>query len=398
MMPQSAGLRGEALVGRNLFSRAVANCFAPPIWMHRAYNRVKCGFVLQTPQAAHLFANWREHFFWEATVMNCDRKGAAGMWTRILLAALALAGTGQTLAQPAAYPLRPVRIIVAFPPGGGVDVIARVVAQRMPGIWGQQLVVDNRPGAAGVLATRTTASAPADGYTVLMHSTSMVIAQLANANAGYDIERQLIPVLNAGFQASIIVAAPDRPVTSIADVIALSKTRKLNYGSPGQGSVPHLAAAYLFNLLAKTDIVHVPYAGAAPALAATMGSQIDLACTTLPPAVPLVGAGKLKALATTSAKRSNALPNVPTVAESGYPGYEVNLFSGFFMPAGTPQAVVDRFHETATKVMDIPEVKAQLATLGFDPASRSRDEFKRQVSSELKMWGKVIESTGLKLD
>jgi tripartite-type tricarboxylate transporter receptor subunit TctC len=329
--------------------------------------------------------------------MNCFAK-ATRSCIRVAIVAVALGSVQQVLAQPASYPTRPVRIIVAFPPGGGVDVIARIVAQRMPAIWGQQLVVDNRSGAAGVLATRLTASAPADGYTVLMHSTSMVIVQLANANAGYDIERQLVPVLNAGNQANIIVAAPDRPVTTIADVIALAKTRKLNYGSPGQGSVPHLAAAYLFNLLAKTDLVHVPYAGAAPALAAIMGNQIDLACTTLPPAVPLVGAGKLKALAVTSAKRSNALPNVPTVAESGYPGYEVNLFSAFFMPAGTPEAVINRFHDTAVKAMQTPEAKAQVATLGFDAASPSREDFKRQVSSDIRMWRKVIESTGLKLD
>jgi tripartite-type tricarboxylate transporter receptor subunit TctC len=337
------------------------------------------------------------HFLGEAR-MNSKRSAIAGIWIRVLMTGLAFVCAQQALAQGAAYPARPVRIIVAFPPGGGVDVIARIVAQRMPAIWGQQLVVDNRPGAAGVLATRLTAGAPADGYTVLMHSTSMVIVQLANANAGYNIERQLTPVLNAGNQANIIVAAPDRPVASLADVIALAKTRKLNYGSPGQGSVPHLAAAYLFNLLAKTDLVHVPYAGAAPALAATMGGQIDLACTTLPPGVPLVNAGKLKALAVTSAKRSPALANVPTVAESGYPGYEVNLFSAFFMPAGTPEAIVNRFHETAVKAMELPEVKAQVATLGFDPASRSREEFGRQVASDIKMWGKVIESTGLKLD
>jgi tripartite-type tricarboxylate transporter receptor subunit TctC len=320
------------------------------------------------------------------------------LWSPVFIAGAALLGSEQAVAQQASYPARPVRIIVAFPPGGGVDVIARIVAQRMPAIWGQQLVVDNRPGAAGVLATRLTASAPPDGYTVLMHSTSMVIVQLANANAGYDIERQLVPVLNAGNQANIIVAAPDRPVATIADVMALSKTRKLNYGSPGQGSVPHLAAAYLFNLLAKTDLVHVPYAGAAPALAAIMGNQIDLACTTLPPGVPLVNAGKLKALAVTSARRSSALPNIPTVAESGYPGYEVNLFSAFFMPVGTPDAVINRFHDTAVKAMQTPEAKAQVATLGFDAASPSRDDFKRQVTSDIKMWRQVIQSTGLKLD
>lgn len=328
---------------------------------------------------------------------NCSVTASVGM--RILLAAaMVLLGAAPSQAQRGPYPSGPVKIIVGFPPGGGVDVIARVVAQKMPGIWGQQVVVDNRPGAAGVLGTRLVVGSPADGYTVLIHSNSMVVSQVANANAGYDIERQLIPIVNVGWQPSVIVAALNLSVASLKDVIALSHTRKLNYGSPGQGSIPHLAAAYLFGVLAKTDIMHVPYSGAAPALSAAMGGQIDLVCVTLPPAVPQIKAGKLKAIAVTSAKRANAVADVPTVAESGFPGYEVNLFSGFFMPAGTPKAVVDRFYETVIKVLAMGDVKAQLATLGFDPADPSSDEFKRVVSGEVKMWAKVIESTGIKLD
>jgi tripartite-type tricarboxylate transporter receptor subunit TctC len=158
------------------------------------------------------------------------------------------------------YPSAPVKIIVGFPPGGGVDVVARLIATKMPGVWGQPVVVENRPGAASIVATRLIASAPADGYSVLVNSNTMIVNQVANANAGYDIERQLVPVLNVAWQPNIIAAAPTLPVSSLADVIALARTRKLNYGTPGQGSVPHLAAVYLFNMLSKAEIVHVPTA------------------------------------------------------------------------------------------------------------------------------------------
>ena len=315
-----------------------------------------------------------------------------------LAAALALPCAAPLHAQRAAYPSSPVKIIVGFPPGGGVDVIARLIATKMPGVWGQPVVVENRPGAASIVATRFVASAPADGYTILINSSSMIVNQVANANAGYDIERQLIPILNVAWQPNIIAAAPTLPVSSLADVIALARTRKMSYGTPGQGSVPHLAAVYLFNMLAKTDALHVPYSGAAPALTALMGNQVELGVMTLPPAVPHVKAGKVKGIAVTSAKRAAALSDVPTVAESGFSGYDVNVFSGFFMPAETPKAAVDRFREAVLAVIAMPDVKEQLVTLGFGPADTSGEEFRRLVSDEIRQWTKVAQATNLKLD
>ena len=316
----------------------------------------------------------------------------------LLGAVLAFAWIGSLQAQRGAYPSAPVRVVVGFPPGGGVDVVARLIAQKMAGVWGQPVVVENRPGAASVLATRLVASAAPDGYTVLINSNTMVVNQVGNPNAGYDIERQLIPILNVAWQPNIIVAAPALPVTSLGDVLALSRTRKLSFGTPGHGSMGHLAAAYLFNILAKTDILHVPYSGAVPALTAAISGQIDLAGMTLPPAVPHIRAGKVKAIAVTSARRASTLPEVPTVAESGFPGYEVNVFSGFFMPAGTPKPVVDRFHEAVLKVMAMADIKEQLATLGFEPADTSHDEFRRLVSEEVKKWAKVLEATNIKFE
>jgi tripartite-type tricarboxylate transporter receptor subunit TctC len=259
-------------------------------------------------------------------------------------------------------------------------------------------VVENRPGAGSSIGTRLVASAAADGYTVLLNSNSIVVNQVANPNAGYDIERQLIPVLNVAWQPTVLVAATGLPVASLVDVIALSRKRRLSFGTPGQASIPHLAAAYLFDLLAKTESVHVPYNGAAPALAAVVGGQIDLAFVTLPPAVPQVKSGKVKGIAVTSAKRTSALPDLPTVADSGYPGYEENAFTGLFMPMGTPRAVTDRFREVVLQVLTMPDVQGKLTGLGFELADTTGEDFPRIVSDELKQWAKVVKATNIKIE
>ena len=301
-------------------------------------------------------------------------------------------------AQRGPYPSSPVRIIVGFPPGGGVDVLARVLGQKMSGIWGQPVVVENRPGAASILATRLAIGASPDGYSILINSNTMVVNQLVNPNAGYDIERQLIPVINLAWQPNVIAAAPGLPAASLKDLIAHARSRKLSYGTPGQASMPHLAAVYLFGVLTKIDVLHVPYTGAAPALTATIAGQTDLSFVTLPPAIPLVRSGRLKGIAVTSARRAGALPDVATVAESGFAGYEVNVFSGFFVPAGTPPATVARLRETVLNVLGMPDIKEQLATLGFEPADTSSEDFRRLVSDEIGKWTKVVAATKFKLD
>jgi tripartite-type tricarboxylate transporter receptor subunit TctC len=324
--------------------------------------------------------------------ISCTRR-------RLFLAALiALVLAAPAQAQRGPYPAAPVRVIVGFPPGGGVDVVARLLAQQMTPLLGQPVVVENRPGAGSSIGTRLVAAAAPDGHTVLINSNSIVVNQVANPNAGYDIERQLIPVLNAAWQPTVVVASTTLPANSLAEVIALSRTRKLSFGTPGQASIPHLAAAYLFDLLAKTESVNVPYNGAAPALAAVVGGQIDLAFVTLPPAVPQVKSGKVKGIAVTSAKRTSALPDLPTVAESGFPGYEVNAFTGFFMPAGTPKAVTDRFREAVLKVLAMPDVQGRLTGLGFELADTANEDFPRIVSDELKQWAKVVKATNIKIE
>lgn len=319
---------------------------------------------------------------------------------RLLLGAplAAMAFTPALAQQRGAYPAAPVRMVVGFPPGGGVDVVGRLLAQQMTTLWGQPVVVENRPGAGSSIGTRLVAAAAPDGYTVMINSNSIVVNQVANPNAGYDIERQLIPVLNVAWQPTVVVAATSLPVSSLVEAIALSRTRKLSFGTPGQASIPHLAAAYLFDLLAKTETVHVPYNGAAPALAAVVGGQIELAFVTLPPAVPQVKSGKVKGLAVTSAKRTAALPDLPTVAQSGFPGYEVNAFTGFFMPVGTPKPVTVRFRETVLKILAMPDIQGKLTGMGFELADTANEDFPRIVSEELKQWAQVVKATNIKIE
>ena len=254
------------------------------------------------------------------------RREGSSLWLAITLAAVFVCiGTSPAQAQRGAYPSAPVRLVVGFTPGGGVDIIARLLGQKMSGIWGQPVIVENRPGASTAIATRFVAASPADGHTILINSNSMLVNQVASASAGYDVERQLIPVVNAAWQPNIIAAAPDLPVSSLADVISLSRTRKLSYGTPGHAGISHLAGTYLFGMLAKVNILHVPYKGAAPALSAVMSKETELSFTTLPPAVPLIKSGKVKAIAVTPARRAASLPEVPTIAESGFPGSREHL-------------------------------------------------------------------------
>ena len=312
----------------------------------------------------------------------------------LLLAALALGPPAQ--AQPSAYPSRPLRLVVGFPPGGGIDVVARLFADKLSQSLGQSVVVENRPGASGSIAGRQVAGAEPDGHTILINSNSMVVSQVMNPNAGFAIERDLKPIMSAAPQSIILTVAPDLPAGSLRELIDLARTRKLLYGTPGVGSVPHLMIEYLFGSLAHAAMEHVPYQGAAQALTGAMTGQVQVASITTPPAVALVQAGKVKPIAVTGAARAGALPEVPTVAESGYPGFVINVWTGFFMPAGTPQAVADRFYGAAREVAEMPEVKAKLASLGFETATTPSEQFARELAEEIRRWADVVREAKLK--
>ena len=294
------------------------------------------------------------------------------------------------------YPSRNVRLIVSFPPGGGVDAVARLFADKMSAILGQPVVVENRGGAAGLIAGRAVATAEPDGYTVLVATNSMVIAQLMNSAPGMSIERDLQAVASVAPQANIVVGAPDLPASTLKEMVELAGRKPLNYSSPGTGSVPQLLLAYLITTLSNVQITHVPFPGAAQALTATMASQTELAVVTLPPAVPLVNSGKLKGLAVTTPQRSAAVPQVPTAAESGYPGLSSTVWTGFFVPVKTPKPVADKVGAAVLKVAELPEIREKLVQLGFEPTSTDGEKFQRDVAVEVKHWAEVIEKAGIK--
>ena len=310
-----------------------------------------------------------------------------------LLATIAWAAP--TVAEDA-YPSRPIKLLVSFPPGGGIDAVARLFAEKMGPILGQPVVIENRAGAAGLIAGRAGASAEPDGYTVLVASNSMIIAQLINAAPGMAVERDLQAVASVAPQANIIVAAPDLPVTSLKDVVELSTKRPLNYASPGAGSVPQLLVQHLFSSIPNATMTHVPFPGAAPALTATMANQTDTGVVTLPPAVPLVASGKLKGIAVTTKDRSAALPDVPTAAEAGYPSITSVVWTAFFVPIKTPKPIAEKLGDAVLKVAAMPEIRERLTKLGFEPTSIPGEQFQRDVVAEVAMWDGVIKKAGIK--
>jgi tripartite-type tricarboxylate transporter receptor subunit TctC len=316
--------------------------------------------------------------------------------TKMLGVLLALVlGPATAIAQDA-FPSRTIRLVVSFPPGGGVDAVARLFADKMSAMLGQPVVVENRGGASGTIAGRQVAQAEPDGYTVLVASNSMVVAQVMNPRTGLDIERDLLGIASTAPQAVILVVQPDTPAGSLKDLIALSRTTKLNYGSPGAGSVPHLVIEHLFTAISNTRMEHVPFAGAAQALTGALGGQIEVAVVTLPPAVSLVASKKLKGIAVTTPARAAALPDVPTTTEAGYPDVVVTVWNGFFVPAKTPKAIAAKLGETILAVAAMPDIKQKLSQLGFEPTSTPGEQFQRDVAKELKTWANIVAKANIK--
>jgi tripartite-type tricarboxylate transporter receptor subunit TctC len=311
----------------------------------------------------------------------------------ILLGIVVVANTA--LAQDA-FPSRTVRLVVSFPPGGGIDAVARLFADRMAALLGQTVVVENRGGASGTIAGKAVAAAEPDGYTVLVASNSMVVAQVMNPKVGLDVAKDLTALASAAPQAVILVAQNELPAASLNDLLALAKARRLNYGSPGAGSIPHLVVEYLFGSLSGVKLEHIPFPGAAQALTGLLGKQTDLALVTLPPAASLVKADKIKGILVTTAARSAALPAVPTVAEQGFPGFSVSAWTGFFVPARTPKPIAGRLGDAIVKVAEMPEIKARLGQLGFEPTSVGGEQFQRDVVAELARWNDVVDKAGIR--
>src|SRR6476659_3326941 len=290
------------------------------------------------------------------------------------------------------YPTRPITLIVPFPPGGSTTVMARNVADKMSAALGQQIVVDNRGGAGGTLGTRSVAKAAPDGYTILLsYTATMAIAPAMNANAGYDPRKDLAPIGMIGFAPSVLVVHPSLPVHSIAELVSRAKaaTSPMQYGSPGVGTVNHLAFEYL---AAETGIKlqHVPYKGNGPAISDLLGGHIPMMFLPVPVALGNIKAGTLRGIAITTAKRSSLLPDLPTLAESGVPGFDAAWRYGLMAPAGTPPAVLARLNKELNAALATQEVKDRLATEGAEPMPGTPEAYTADVATDEKKWGGLV--------
>ena len=308
----------------------------------------------------------------------------------LLLAAVAIAAHGQT------YPSRPIRYIVPQAPGGSSDTLARIVTQRVSEGLGQQIVVDNRPGATGIIGTEVAARANPDGYTLLQVATSHATNPAALLKLPYDTVRDFAPVLLLSQQPNIWLVHPSVPVRNIKELIAYvkSKPREVNFASSGTGGSQHLAGE-LLKTMTGIEMTHIPYKGSPPALVDLLAGRVPLMSSTMPPALPHIKSGKVRAIAVTSAKRSPALPEVPTVAESGVPGYEAIAWQGLVAPAGTPKPVIARINAEFVKVLKQPEVTAKLNDQGFETVASTPEWFTQYIKSEIAKWSKVIKAAGL---
>ena len=314
------------------------------------------------------------------------------------IAATAVLLVGQAQAQ--FYPNKPIRMVVPFAAGGGTDAVGRVLAPRLSELLGQQLVIDNRAGANGAIGTAEVKRAAADGYTVLLGAAgTMVVAPNLDAKLPFDTEKDFVPIALAATSPFVVAVGASVPVNNIAQLIALAKAQpgKINYGSSGTGGAPHLAGE-LFKRMAGVDLTHVPYRGLAPAMTDLLGGQIQLLFVDVSIAMPQVKAGKIKALAITSAQRSPVAPELPTVAEAGVAGYAAGTWYGVFVPAGTPEPVVRRLTSDTTRALELTEVRERLIALGAEAAPLSGESFRIYVRQELAKWGQLVRDANIKLE
>ncbi|HEX2828123.1 MAG TPA: tripartite tricarboxylate transporter substrate binding protein [Burkholderiales bacterium] len=320
--------------------------------------------------------------------------GAVLRYAACLAAALGCttAAHGQT-----AYPLKPIRLVAPFPPGGGTDFLARLFGQKMSETLSQQVVVDNRGGAGGTIGTDIVAKAPPDGYTIILVSASHAINPGLYPKLPYDSIHDFAPITQIATSPGILVVNPSLPVKTVKELIALARAKpgQINYASAGSGTPPHLAGE-LFKLMAKIDMVHVPYKGNAPAFTDVIGGQVSLIFPTMPSAMPFIKSGKLRPIAVTSAKRSPAAPDIPTIAESGLPGYEATSWYGILAPGRTPREIVAKLHEVLVSIIGAPDMKDKLAAQGLDPVGNTPQQFAAMIKAEIAKWLKVVKASGAK--
>ena len=318
-------------------------------------------------------------------------------WCAAPLAALVLSAAVQ--AQQPAFPTRPVRLIVPVPPGGSVDTVARLIAQRLSESLGQSVVIDHRPGAATNIGTELVAKSAPDGYTLLANAIPLVANPSLYPKLPYNVERDFAPVTLIATTPHLFVAHPSLPVRGIQDLIKLARSKPgaIHYSSSGAGSNLHIGVE-LFKNLTKTDIVHVPYKGGGPALTALLGGECELSLPSLVAVASQVNAGRLRALGITSAKRSAVLPELRTIAEQGVAGYEFTSWVGIVAPAGTPATIVATLQEHIAKAANSPGMRERFAKEGAEVVANTPEQFRKFIAEDLARWAKVIKENGIKID
>ena len=309
-----------------------------------------------------------------------------------------LAFASPALAQD--YPRKPVRVVAPFAPGGATDLLARLVGQKLSERWSQSVIIDNRTGAGGHIGAEVAARSPPDGYTLLVAGAPHAIGMSLYKKLNYDLAKDLAPISNLATYPSAIVVHPSLPVKSVKDLMALARAKpgQLNFGSAGSGSPNHLAIE-LFKTMAKVSMVHVPYKGGSGQMVGDLiAGQVQLASIGLPPAMPYVKTGRLRVIAVTGAKRSPLLPDAPTVAESGLPGFDVTSWYGMFGPAALPKDLVAKVNADIAAALATPDMKERLASSGADPAPTTPEDLGKLVRAEVAKWAKVVADSGAKVD
>lgn len=317
-------------------------------------------------------------------------------WTLLLAFCVSFIFTGPVRA---AFPDKPVRIVVPFAPGGGNDLLARTIAPKLSELFGQPVIVDNKPSAAGNIGAADVARSAPDGYTLLMATNQVVINPNLYSNIGFDVMKDLSPVGILANVQLVLVAHPSVPAASLPELIALDKKseRHLNYATPGAGTIQHLGAV-LFNNLTGASLVHVPYRGTGPAIADVVGGQVQLAFATLPAVKPFIDTGKLRAFGVTGSARSRLLPNLSTLDELGVKGYEASSWYGILVPANTPPAVVGALANALSKVIDDKDIRARLLSDGFEPGLRGPAEMEQAMKIDSSRWGRLVKQANVKVD
>ena len=314
------------------------------------------------------------------------------------LAAIALIAFAPSSARAQAYPAKPIRFVIPFAPGGPADIIARLTGQKLTEILGQPVVVESRAGAGGNIGAAAVAKSAPDGYTVLVTTSAFAVNVSLSPNSGYDAERDFIPVAVVAKQANLIFVHPGLPVTTLTELLALAKKSKLAFASPGSGTTPHLTAENLFNVVSRLDMPAIHFRGAGPSAAAVVAGEPQVGAGAIATPLPYVKSGRLRAIAVSSAARVASLPDVPTIAESGFPGVQDDTWIGLFLPTGTPPAIVQKLNDAVNQGLQSADMRERLSALAFEPVGGSTQQFADYVKLEIVKWGRIVREGNIKAD